>query len=320
MRLAKSIFLYATICVATCVCPLWALATDGPPTHGLGIFVDRESNLFDPTSPDVERKLHSVISPRYGAVVEDEFGELRYRPSVDSASESDEFFLVTTKLDGSYEVYMGNYRSDGGEFSLMVPMQADITADAMGGSPPNSFTALLLTIPANQNAEARKIVIGIHSNVEPDAGFTEGHAWISIHDSDTEQTTCYGLWPDSHPNTPDNGDGTDVRVGMEDNHISKHSRYVEITPEQLEDFEDFADIVDARGYTHTCAEWATDAWLETSGEWIDPNDNFGFETPRMVSQSIKDLEANDPTSSGTPGSQGGNAGGQGGGTSCCGGK
>jgi hypothetical protein len=170
-------------------------------------------------------------------------------------------------------------------------------------------------ITGQNQASTRKIVIGIHSNVDPDAGFTDGHAWISIYDSDTGLTTNYGLWPDSHPRTPDNGDGTDVRIGMEDGYLSEHSRYVEITPDQLEDFEDFADNVDTWGYMHTCAEWATDAWSETTGEWVDPNDYFGYETPRMVSQSIIELEKKDPTSPGTPG----NTGGQGaGGTSCWG--
>lgn len=321
MRLATSISFFATICVATCTTPQPASAIENASNHQLGVFVDEESNFFDPTSPEVARKLHSVISPSAGNITTDEFGELGFKPAADAIGESDEFYLITTKLDGAYEVYMGKYSGAEGALSLMVPVQANITDGAMGGSAPGGFTAMMLTVPSDQNASpSRTIVIGIHSNVEPDAGFTDGHAWITIHDSDTGQTTCYGLWPDSHPNTPDNGDGTDVRVGMEDGYVAKHSRYVEITPEQLDDFEDFADIVDAWGYTHTCAEWATDAWQETTEEWIDPNDNFGFETPRMVSQSIKELEANDPTSPGTPGGQGGNAGGQGGGTSCCGGK
>lgn len=43
--------------------------------------------------------------------------------------------------------------------------------------------------------------------------FTGGHAWISVTKNGT--VTVYGLWPDEHPRTLDNGDGTDIRVGLE---------------------------------------------------------------------------------------------------------
>lgn len=58
------------------------------------------------------------------------------------------------------------------------------------------------------------MVFGIHSNdAGNDKDITAGHAWLAItHDG---KTTVYGLWPDAHPNVLDNGDKSDIRIGME---------------------------------------------------------------------------------------------------------
>lgn len=67
-----------------------------------------------------------------------------------------------------------------------------------------------------------KTILGIHSNVSGDAqDFTSGHAWISINRNGT--TEVYGLWPDSHHRTIDNGDKSDIRIGLESKNFPKAS-------------------------------------------------------------------------------------------------
>lgn len=68
----------------------------------------------------------------------------------------------------------------------------------------------------------KRVVLGIHSNLDGTASspnysdfngvlsqFTAGHAWISVTDGGI--TTRYGLWPDKHPITKDNGKDSDIR-------------------------------------------------------------------------------------------------------------
>ncbi len=61
----------------------------------------------------------------------------------------------------------------------------------------------------------------ILSNVPKDADLTAGHAWLKV--STDNKSTTYGLWPDNHPSTIDNGDNSDVRIGKEDDLPSKAS-------------------------------------------------------------------------------------------------
>ena len=57
-------------------------------------------------------------------------------------------------------------------------------------------------------------IMGIHSNVAGDgAALSAGHAWVTI--TQKGKTTFYGLWPDAHPRTVDNGDASDIRIGLE---------------------------------------------------------------------------------------------------------
>jgi hypothetical protein len=330
MRFQSSILqrLCFTLCITLANISI-VFAQDAPPsTIQTGVFILDDSVFVDPTSLDVDRDVIAIIQPKFGELRSDESGQLLYSPWSVNEELEDEFLIVTKRSDEDFEIYRGSYDPVSSTFEMTVPRQIDITQLALGSGTPGGFNALMLTIPPTQSQQStRKIIIGIHSGVGPNAGFTEGHVWISVHDSDTGVTTTYGLWPDDNPRVPDNGSGSDVRTGVEDNFTPKHSRYKEITPEQLQTFEDFVGVSDTWGYTHTCAEWATDAWQHTTNEWINPNDNLGYETPRMVSKSIIALEANDPSSpgGGSTGGTGGNGGapgggGQGGGgTSCCGG-
>jgi len=75
-------------------------------------------------------------------------------------------------------------------------------------------------------------VLGIHSNVVGDnANYTGGHAWISITVNGT--TTSYGLWPDEHPLTKDNGHETDIRVGLEGTKFPRASRFYRLNGSQV---------------------------------------------------------------------------------------
>lgn len=145
-------------------------------------------------------------------------------------------------------------------------------------------------------------VLGIHSNVDPDAGFTDGHAWISVTDysSGSPVTDTYGLWPDAHPLTVDNGAGSDVRVNLEAAPTGRHNRYYLLAPSEWSAFDTFRNTTAEWTYFNTCANWAEDAAQATVGETVDSSDNVLFGTPRAVSESIEDLETDHPTSPDMP--------------------
>lgn len=52
---------------------------------------------------------------------------------------------------------------------------------------------------------AGQVVLGIHSNALGSEGYTAGHAWVTVTRSGV--TEYYGLWPDDHPATINNGPG-----------------------------------------------------------------------------------------------------------------
>lgn len=138
-------------------------------------------------------------------------------------------------------------------------------------------------------------ILGIHSNVGPDASLTSGHAWVTVHDTDTNTTQSYGLWPDSHPNVVDNGPDTDVRTGMESGWESPYSRYYNLTGTEESRLTDIIGRDDTWGYTHTCADWASDVVSHVTGEDVDADDWLGFETPREIANSIIDLNGGSNT-------------------------
>ncbi|OMH29104.1 hypothetical protein [Motiliproteus sp. MSK22-1] len=139
------------------------------------------------------------------------------------------------------------------------------------------------------------MILGIHSNVSGDeAGFTSGHAWISIRRGG--KTTVYGLWPDAHPKTLDNGDKSDIRVGMESRSRPKASRYYKLSDAQSKHFNALMRANVGWTYTNTCSAWASDIVESVIGEDVDSDDYFGFETPRELGKSSEELEKKDPTS------------------------
>jgi len=142
---------------------------------------------------------------------------------------------------------------------------------------------------------SQNVVLGIHSNVLGQADFTGGHAWITV--TRNGKTSYYGLWPDMHPNTPDNGPGWDVRKGMEKNSKSKASRYYKLTPEQTGLLERLLRKNVTWGYTHNCASWAHEIIWKVVHEDVDADDHLWFiETPRELGRNIRLLEKKNPTS------------------------
>jgi len=144
-------------------------------------------------------------------------------------------------------------------------------------------------------------VLGIHSNVDPGAGFTDGHAWISVTDysSGSPSTETYGLWPDFNPRSGDNGTNSDVRIGIEPA-SGKHNRYYLLSPSQYSTFVTYRQTYAGWGYTYTCADWAEDAFHTATGETVDSSDWVIFGTPRAIAGSIITLETAHPTTSDMP--------------------
>ena len=137
-----------------------------------------------------------------------------------------------------------------------------------------------------------KIILGVHSNVSADGsgldGYVDGHAWLTI--TINGKTQAYGLWPDEHPRVTDNGDKSDIRIGMEIGAKADASRYYELTSEEYAKFEEKLQENAKWTYTNTCASWASETASEITGEIIDANDYGGFETPREMGKSIRELE------------------------------
>lgn len=141
-------------------------------------------------------------------------------------------------------------------------------------------------------------VLGIHSNVVGTAEFTGGHAWITV--TRLGATEYYGLWPDEHPMTPDNGSGSDIRIGMEAGSAPAASRYYQLTARQEAKLNKLLAENIAWGYTHNCSSWAHDIITDVVGVDVDADDLFGFETPRELGRNILILESKSPTSQYSP--------------------
>lgn len=140
-------------------------------------------------------------------------------------------------------------------------------------------------------------ILGVHSNVV-DGEYTGGHAWLTI--TRQGKTVHYGLWPDSHPLTQDNGDASDIRVGLEAGSKAKASRYYSLSAAQDARFKSLIDANVHWFYTHNCSSWASDMVRAIVREDVDADDWLGFETPRELGRNILRLEARQPTSVSAP--------------------
>lgn len=136
------------------------------------------------------------------------------------------------------------------------------------------------------------IVLGIHSNVTS-GSYAGGHAWITV--KEVGITRSYGLWPDQHPKTVDNGSGTDIRIGMEPT-TGAAIRYYKLTKVQGNKLRGLLLKNITWTYTNTCASWASEVVYQVTGNDVDADDWGGFETPRELGANIVILEKKDPTS------------------------
>jgi hypothetical protein len=140
-------------------------------------------------------------------------------------------------------------------------------------------------------------VLGIHSNVDPGAGFTDGHAWISVTDysSGSPMTETYGLWGNRPRDVPD----SDVHVNLE-NPSGLHNRYFLLSPSQYSALVTFRQTPASWVYTYTCANWVEEAYYTATGETVDSSDWVIFGTPRAIAGSIITLETTYPTTNDMP--------------------
>ena len=142
-------------------------------------------------------------------------------------------------------------------------------------------------------------ILGLHSNAttgDPDAG----HAWLTVKRGGT--ITSYGLWPDDHEDTVDNGSASDIRMDLELFDEAEVSRYYRLTVAQATKLELELRRDVSWWYTDNCASWASDVVRRVVGEDVDADDlrALGVESPVKLGQSIKALEAKDPTSTACP--------------------
>lgn len=149
--------------------------------------------------------------------------------------------------------------------------------------------------------ELSNYVVGIHSNVAPTAGFTDGHAWLTITTKvgKGRVVQSYGLWPDAHPNTPDNGKGTDVRIGMEPAK-GLANRYYALTQLQYTQLIKLINTTEHWFYTNNCSSWSSEVLRRVFRTEVDADDWLGVETPRELTRNIQILERRDPTSAEAP--------------------
>lgn len=136
--------------------------------------------------------------------------------------------------------------------------------------------------------------LGIHSNVAGGQNeFASGHAWLTV--TTNGVTKAYGLWPDNHPRTIDNGDGTDIRIGLEGTRFPTASRFFKLTPSQTVELKLELQKTVGWRYTNTCASWASEVVYSVVGVDVDADDWVGFETPRELGTHILELEQANPT-------------------------
>ena len=144
-------------------------------------------------------------------------------------------------------------------------------------------------------------IICIHSNVGADAGFTDGHAWVSTSNIEGNIQNTFSLWPDAHPlfqGTDPSGSISDVRTDTElkagyATISGNNDFYVYATSEQMEILNNSVGTYAEWGYTNTCASWSSKALRTATGVKISGSEVLGATgTPRQISNSIITKGAN----------------------------
>lgn len=151
------------------------------------------------------------------------------------------------------------------------------------------------------SASQDRVVLGIHTNTLPGAELTDGHAWLTI--TRNGHTEAYGLWPNSHPRFSDENPqpASNIRQGIENSFQASASRYYELTPDQVREFESAIAERVTWGYTNTCASWASDTAYRVTGERVNASELLGLtDTPRQIYDSIEALEKEHATAPDQP--------------------
>lgn len=71
-------------------------------------------------------------------------------------------------------------------------------------------------------------------------------------------------------------------------YTSLYSEYKVISEKKYKEFEVYKNKKDSWWPTHTCADWARDGYKVATGISLDVDDWGGIETPRELSNTIKE--------------------------------
>ena len=137
------------------------------------------------------------------------------------------------------------------------------------------------------NAEFKKYTLGIHSAVSSKAGFTAGHAWISITNNKTGEIHTYGLWADEAGIMSNGSGGVYIDKELDRGYPFTSNYFVQISQAQ---YNKILPMIqqgsDSWWVTHTCADYARDVFYQATGKYLDVDDYMGIETPRELARSI----------------------------------
>jgi RHS repeat-associated protein len=136
--------------------------------------------------------------------------------------------------------------------------------------------------------DGKDSILGIHTNVYPNASFVSGHAWISLNNLDTLTMTTYGFWPDTHQYVQNNGPDSDVRINVEKDHKYPRTinRYFYLDAEREALMTEFVSKNKNWSKKYNCSDWAAELIEFVIGEKMNVKENVGFGTPRKVAKEI----------------------------------
>jgi len=121
-----------------------------------------------------------------------------------------------------------------------------------------------------------------------------GHAAILLAETDPDTdaltVTTWGLWPDGHEDTPDNGSGTDIRQGFANDVYTQFSYFYcePVSEKQKEILRNEGNKDITWTCTNNCSSFASDTFRKVTGTDVDADDELllGTETPVEMGKSI----------------------------------
>jgi len=142
---------------------------------------------------------------------------------------------------------------------------------------------LFATLTLSTQAWGSGAILGVHTNIEVGWNMAgDGHAWISLRPSPSDSPTTYGLY---------------IFLGVVNNDppTGLWNRFYKLNESQLGALTAFLHEDHTWTCFNTCASFASDAVMIATGEDLDADDVLGIETPRELSESIRDMEKTDPS-------------------------